>query len=135
MIKAYLVGIASLYEGEDIEIRYAIYEDKSPLSEDESLLSKEVISAHYKKPAVVGAVAFLRTLKALAKYMDQEVTIIVNDGALCEFIRGTGNTKDKDVQRLVREIQSELLKFGHVTIKDAGVDFKELEKWNEVLRA
>lgn len=128
MIKAYLAGIPSLYEGEDIEIRYAI-------CEDESLLSKEMIRAHYKKPAVVGAVAFQRILKALAKYMDQEVTIIVNDGALCEFIRGTGKTKDKDVQRLVRDIQSELAKFDNVLIKDAGVDFKELEKWNEVLRA
>ncbi len=128
MIKAYLAGITSLYEGEDIEIRYAIYED-------ESLVSKEMIRVHYKKPAVVGAVAFLRTLKALAKYMEHEVTIIVNDAALCEFIRGTGKTKDKDVQRLVREIQSELSKFDNVLIQDAGRDFKELEKWSEVLRA
>lgn len=135
MIKAYVAGIPSLYEGEDIEIRYAIFECKGPLSEDESLLSKEIISVHYKKPAVVGAVAFLRTLKPLAKFMDQEVTIIINDGALCEFIRGTGNTKDKDVQRLVRDIQSELVKFDNVSIKDAGVDFKALEKWNEVLKA
>lgn len=128
MIKAYLAGIPSLYEGEDIEIRYSIFVD-------ESLLSKEMIRAHYKKPAVVGAVAFQRVLKALAKYMDQEVTIIVNDAALCEFIRGTGKTKDKDVQRMVRDIQSELAKFDNVLIKDAGRDFKELEKWNEVLNA
>lgn len=128
MIKAYLAGIPSLYEGEDIEIRFAIYED-------ENLLSKEIISVHYKKPSVVGSVAFLRTLKAMGKYMNQEVTIIVNDAALCEFIRGTGNTKDKDVQRLVRDIQSELVKFGNVAIEDAGKDFKALEKWNEVLKA
>jgi hypothetical protein len=128
MIKAYLAGIPSLYEGEDIEIRYVIYED-------ESLLSKEMIKAHYKKPSVVGAVAFLRVLKALVKFMDQEITIIVNDGALCEFIRGTGKTKDKDVQRMVREIQSELGKFDNVLIKDAGRDFTELEKWNEILNA
>lgn len=128
MIKAYLAGIPSLYEGEDIEIRYSIFED-------ESLLSKEIIRVHYKKPAVVGAVAFQRVLKALGKYTDQEVTLIVNDGALCEFIRGTGKTKDKDVQRLVKDIQSELTKFDNVLIKNAGVDFKELEKWNAVLRA
>lgn len=128
MIKAYLAGIPSLYEGEDIEIRYSIYEE-------ESLLSKESIIAHYKKPSVVGAVAFLRVLKPLAKFKDKEIIIIINDAALCEFIRGTSKTKDTDVQRLVREIQSELTKFDQILIKDAGKDFKELEKWNEAIRA
>lgn len=128
MIKAYVAGIPSLYEGEDIEIRYAIYEE-------ENLLSKEMIRAHYKKPAVVGAVAFIRTLKALVKFVNEEVTIVVNDAALFAFIRGTGKTNDKDVQKLVREIQIELKKFDKLLIKDVGKDFKELEKWNEVLRA
>lgn len=128
MIKAYVAGISSLYEGEDIEIRYSIFED-------ENLLSKEMLIVQYKKPALVGAIAFQSVLKALMKFLNQEVIVVVNDAALCELIRGTGKTKDKDVQRLVREIQNELHKFGNILIKDAGVDFKELEKWNDVLRA
>lgn len=128
MIKAYVAGIINLYEGEDIELRYSIYED-------ESLLAKEFLVTKYKKPAVVGAVALHKLLKALEQFKDKEITIFMNEAALYEFIKGTGWTKNKDVQNIVGEIQYELSKFDQVVIKDVGKDHKELEKWNEVLQA
>ena len=126
MIKAYLAGISSLYEGEDIEVRYGIYEDQE-------LISKESVILEYKKPAIVGEVALLTLLKELEKFKKNEITIIVNDAALCEFIRGTSTTKNRDIQKLVKEIQKELSKFEKVNIKDISVNHRERADWNEVL--
>ena len=127
MIKAYLAGISSLYEGEDIEIRFCIYEDQE-------LLCKDSVIMEYKKPAIVGQVALITLLKELEKYMAKEIVIMVNDAALYEFIRGTSTTKNKDVLKMARETRKELIKFGNVAIKDVSVDHVELAKWNEVLQ-
>lgn len=127
MIKAYVSGIASPYEGEDIEVRYAIFEDST-------LIAKEFMFMNYRKPATVGAVALLRVLKVLEKYKQQEITFFLNEPALCEFLNGTGTTKNVDIQKLVREIDNELNKFEHVIFKDVSRSYKELEEWNEILR-
>ncbi|MBN7773300.1 reverse transcriptase-like protein [Clostridium aminobutyricum] len=127
MIKAYLAGISSLYEGEDIEVRYSIYEDQE-------LISKESLIMEYKKPAIVGEVALLTLLKKLEKFKGKEIAVTVNDAALCELIRGTSTTKNKDVQDMVKKVQKELSKFENVVIKNVSVNHIELAKWNEVLQ-
>jgi hypothetical protein len=127
MFKAYLVGISSLYEGEDIEVRYCIYEDQE-------LLCKESVLMEYKKPAIVPQVALMTLLKELEKYMDREIVIIINDAALYEIIRETSTTKNKDILRMARETREELGKFGDCVIKDVSNDHVELARWNEVLK-
>lgn len=127
MIKAYSVGISSLYEGEDIEVRYSIYEDQE-------LLRKQSVVMEYMKPAIVGQVALRTVLKELEKYKDEEVVIIVNDPALNELLRGTSTTKNKDVLSMARDTKEELTNFENVVVKDVSVDRVELAKWNEVLQ-
>ena len=127
MIKAYLAGISSQYEGEDIEVRYRIYEDQE-------LLCKESVMMEYKKPAVVGQVALVRLLKELEKYNGKEIVIIINDAALNEIIRGTSTTKNKDVLKMARDTREELIRFGNAVIKDVSGDRVELAKWNKVLQ-
>lgn len=127
MIKAYLVGISSQYEGEDIEVRYSIYEDQE-------LLRKESVMMEYRKPGIVGQVALMTLLKELEKYKGKEIVIIVNDAALCEIIRGTSTTKNKDVLNMAKNTREELTKFGNPVIKDVSVDRLELARWNEVLK-
>lgn len=127
MIKAYLLGISTLYEGEDIEVRYSIYEDQE-------LLGKQSIMMEYMKPAIVGQVALRTVLKELEKYRGKEIVILVNDPALNEIIRGTSTTKNKDVLQMARETKEELVKFGNTVIKDVSVDRVELARWNEVLQ-
>ncbi len=126
MIKAYVVGISSQYEGEDIEVRYCIYEY-------EELLCKESIFLEYKKPAIVGQVTLATLLEKLEKYKGKEIVVMVNDAALCEIIRGTSTTKNKDVLDMARETRAELAKFENLVIKDVSVDRVELARWNEVL--
>lgn len=127
MIKAYVVGISSLYEGEDIEVRYSIYEDQE-------LLCKKSVMMEYMKPAIVGQVALRTVLKELEKYRGKEIVIIVNDPALNEIIRGTSTTKNKDVQQMARETKGELANFENTVLQDVSVDRVELAKWNEVLK-
>lgn len=127
MIKAYLVGISSQFEGEDIEVRYRIYKDGE-------LISKESILMEYKKPAIVGQIALVRLLKELEKYINEEIVIIVNDPALCELIRGTSTTKNQVVLNMAKRTKEKLAKFNNYVIKDVTGDRIELEKWNEILQ-
>ena len=127
MIKAYLAGFPSLYEGEDIEVRYTIFEDQE-------LLLKESVVLEYVKPIIVGQVALIKLLIILERYTEEDIAIIVNDAALCELIRGTSTTKNKDVLQMARDIKKELAKFKKLNIKDVREDRVEFKKWNEVLQ-
>lgn len=128
MIKAYLVGISTQYENEDIQIRYRIYKDQE-------LICEKMILHGYTKPLVVSHVALLTLLKELKKYMECEIIIIINDAALNEQIRGTSTTKKPDVQKMAKKVREELNKFiNSVTIKDVSGNHAELVKWNDILQ-
>jgi len=126
MIRAYLAGISSEYEGEDIEVQYSIYDDQE-------LLCKKSVLIEYKKPAIVAQVAVETLLKELEKYSGKEIVIIVNDPALYEVVRGTSTTKNKDVIKMARKTKQKLAKFGNCFINDVSRDRVELAKWKEVL--
>ena len=127
MIKAYFVGISMDYEGEDIEVRYAIYED-------DQLLRKETFFKGYVKPVIVSQVALVTLLKDLKKHMGKEITVFMNDPALNEVLRGTSQTKNRDVIQMLRTTEKELSKFGgYITITDISTHSEELAKWNEIL--
>lgn len=127
MIKAYLTWISTQYEGEDIEIRYRIYED-------EELLCKESIFMGYRKPAVLGQVAIIKLLKELERYMDKEIVIIINDGSLYDVLMGTSATKKKDIKEMAIETRKEINKFENIVIENVSGDHVEMAKWNEILK-
>ncbi len=126
MIKAYLAGIASQYEGESIEVRYSVYEDQE-------LLFKESEMLEYRKPAIVGQIALITLLKKLKKYMDKEIVIIINDPVLYEVVRGTLTTNNRDILKMTDETRKEFDKLRNAVIKDISYNHVELKKWNEVL--
>lgn len=128
MIKAYVVGISTHYEGEDIEIRYSIFNDQE-------LLCNRSVFKGYKKPLVVSHVALLILLKELKKYKSNEIVILINDASLMEQISGISQTKKIDVLRMASKVKQELNKFGDaVIIKDVSKDSVKLREWNDVLR-
>ncbi|KDR95639.1 hypothetical protein SAMN02745945_01490 [Peptoclostridium litorale DSM 5388] len=128
MITAYLAGISSCFEGEDIEIRYSIYEN-------EDQVCRESIFKEYKKPAVVGLVALMDLLKELEKYEGRDITILINDAALNEQIRGTTTTKNGHVLKMAEKARAMIDEFkSPVTIRDTSGDSVEREQWNEVLK-
>lgn len=128
MINAYVVGITNHYEGEDIEVRYSIYDEQE-------LLSKRSFFKEYKKPLVVNHVALLTLLKDLKKHRGKEIVILINDASLDEQIKGTSQTKKIDVLKMASKLQDELNKFGGtVVIEDVSKNTIRLREWNERLR-
>lgn len=127
MITAYLVGITMFQEDEDIEVRFAIFED-------DKLISKKSIFEEYRKPLIVSQVALITVLKALEKYKGQEITIIINDEALNEQIRGTSTSKNGELIKMAGISRAKLRKFGDtIVVKNVSQDKEERERWNTIL--
>lgn len=127
MIKAYLTWISTAFEGEEAEIRYRIFKN-------EELLDKNSMMIDYVKPAIVGHVSTLALLKKLEAYRNQEIVIIINDGALYESVRGTSATKNKDVQMMSKKVRDAISKFDNVIMDNVSGDYTKLTKWNEILK-
>lgn len=127
MITAYVVGIKSYYEGEDIEIRFHGFKDQQ-------LLFKENFFKEYKKPLVVEHEALLDLLNRLEEFKEEEITVFINNTFLYEQIRGTSTIKNKDVLRMAIKVREKLKKFGNsIMVKDVSNDKEGLKKWKEIL--
>lgn len=127
MIKAYLTWISTFYEGEDIEIRYKVYKD-------EELIIEESNFEDYCKPALCGLVSMQKILKDLENYIDQEIVIVINDGALYEILNGTSETKKREVQDKGAQIRKIIEEFPNLEIENVNDDHVEMLKWNEILK-
>ncbi len=127
MIKAYVLGITTYYEGEDIEIKINIFKD------EESLL-KQSYFKQYRKPAVVEHIALLDTLKRLEQYKGEEITIVINNPSLYEQIKGTSTLKNEESLKMTGEVNKKLKEFGDsITIKNVSNDKVGLKEWKEIL--
>lgn len=128
MITAYLVGIPAYYEGEDIEIRYTVYKD-------EELICKKSIYEDYIKPAVVGIKAYIALLEEFQKIDGDEFTVIINDPALNELIRGTSTTKNGAVLKASSQMKRKVDKFNKkITVIDVSNRYEDIIKWDEELK-
>ncbi|MFA7660631.1 MAG: hypothetical protein WCX60_05485 [Anaerovoracaceae bacterium] len=126
MIKAYLVAYPMLYEGEDIEVRYSLFQDDIPIK-------KESIYLEYMKPAIVGLNSILTMLLKLEQYKEEEITIIINDASLYEIIRGCRTTKNGDVLKMASKLKKQLVKFKDLSFINVTKDKASLAKWKEIL--
>ena len=124
MIKAYLAAIPTLYEGEDIEFRYSVYED-------DVVLFKESVSLGYRKPAVVGQFSIITLLKRLAEYKKEEVIILINDGSLHEFINGTSGTRNIDMLKMARETRKHIDRYENLKIIDVSNNKSKRLEWKK----
>ncbi len=127
MIKAYVVGISTNQEGEEIEIRYSIFKDGENLAQVKKY-------QEYKKPFLVTHFAILALLKDLKKYPKEETEIIIFDPSLFEQLRGTSTSKNREALKLSAKIKEELEKFDYpVKIHDVTGKGQEKLEWNKVL--
>lgn len=127
MIKAYVVGISTHQEGEDIEVRYAIYRDGEMLAQKKKY-------QEYKKPFLVTHYAILALLKDLKKYPDEETQIIMYDSAVYELLKGTSTSKRKEALRMAAKVNRELEKLNYpIEVLDMTGNNKEILAWNKVL--
>ncbi|MBM7615671.1 hypothetical protein [Alkaliphilus hydrothermalis] len=125
MITAYLVGISTHYEGEDIEIRYRIYEN------DELVVEKSRLE-EYVKPAIVNHTALMILFREFDKKKEEQIIVYMNDPAINDQIRGVTQTKNRDVLKASRITREALNKSSNsIMIKDVSKDKEALERWNQ----
>ncbi|MDY0235411.1 MAG: hypothetical protein RBR71_05255 [Gudongella sp.] len=127
MIKAYLLGISTLYEGESIEVRYRVFDG-------EELIIKKNLMLGYKKPAFVGHIAMRKLLKELERYADRKIVIYINDGALFETINGTSGTKKVEILERAKETRKDLKKFTDLEIINIDGKHEMIQEWIEILK-
>ena len=127
MITAYLAGISNPFEGEDIEIRYCIYDDQE-------VICKKSILLDYQKPSIVGQVALIKLLNEMKEYRGKDIVVIVNDSTMNEIVKGTTTTKNADVQKIAVKSRQKFDRFKNIVIKDVSKNHEELVKWNEILK-
>ena len=126
MIKAYFVGISTQYEGEDIEIRYSVFNE-------EELIVKKKLFLDYQKPALVGHVGIITMLRDLEKYKKEEIIVYINDGSLYEAINATSGTKNREVLEKAKETRREIKRFDALEIVNITGDYKKTVEWDQVL--
>ena len=127
MITAYLVGIPAYYEGEDIEIRYSIHRG-------DEVICKKSFYQDFVKPAVVGLKAFIALLEELQNIEADQFTIIINDPALNELLRGTSTTKNGEVLKVSSLARRKLQRFTkEISIQDVSTDYSQIVKWDEAI--
>ena len=127
MIKAYLACISTLYEGEDIEIRYSIFQDGD-------LIKKKSYFKKYSKPALCGLVAMQELLKELEEFMEERIVVVVNDGALFEMLEGRSRTHKEEVQNLGKRVRKQLDIFSNIEIENVSGNQLEIQEWNNILK-
>ena len=124
-MKAYLAGISTYMENEEIEIRYRIY------SGDKLVVEKKEFQK-YRKPLVVSHFALISLLRELRKMSSEEVEIVIHDAALNEQIRGTSTTKNQDVLKAVSLVKKEMEKLtAKLTITDVTANFEAKTNWDQ----
>ena len=126
MMKAYLTAYPMLYEGEDIEVRYSLFQD-------DVLIKKESIYLEYVKPSVVGLNSVLTLLQKLEEYKEEEITITINDASLYELIKGSSTTRDGDILKMASRTKKQLIKFKRLSFVNVTKDKNALAKWTELL--
>lgn len=126
MIKVYSAAFPMFYEGEDIEVRYSLFQDDIPIQ-------KESIYLEYMKPAIVGLNSILTILLKLEEYKEEEITIIINDASLYEIIKGCSTTKNGDVLKMASKMKKQFVKFENLSFINVTKDKAVLLKWKEIL--
>ncbi len=126
MIKAYLAAFPMLYEGEDIEVRYVIYQD-------DVAIKKESLYIEYVKPTVVGLYSVLALLSKLDEFKEEEIEIMINDSALNEIIKGACTTKNGDVLKMASKVKKQMTKFTNLSFINVTKDKASLAKWKEII--
>ena len=105
MKKLYVEGLPSYHEMDEMVFKYVLYEDNE-------LLEAKTVYHDYRKPALTGLYAVILLMKEFPKLKNQEVEIIMNEGALLEQIKGTSTTRNRDILKVADLCRRQMSKFG-----------------------
>lgn len=80
------------------------------------------------------SISLRKLLKELEQYLEREITIVVNNTALNEQIKGTSTTQNKDVIKTASIVREKIKEFRNLIINDSSKDKVGLAKWNDILK-
>lgn len=127
MIRAYLVGTPSPYEGEDITVEFFIYKD-------DNLIMHKNIYMDYVKPAQVNHSGLERMLVEFRPYKEEEILVYINDTPLFEALNNTLQTKKlKDLILLGKKTQRSLSKFQNIQVINVATNPALQKEWLSVV--
>lgn len=128
MKQLYVEGIPSYHVEEEMYFKYVLYDG-------EDLVVTKDVYHEYRKPALVGLYSIILLMKEFPELKNEEVQVIVNEGALLEQIRGTSTTKNKDILKVAELCRKQLDKFGgKITLVSVAGKHEEMVKWESSLK-
>lgn len=132
MLKAYVYGESAFIEGEDLHVRYIIFDEEG------NTVLKDDTYIDYVKPYISDQAAILEMLSKMeVEGMNgAEIDIIINNAAVLELIRGTSTTKNKDAKNAAVNVVRKVGKLGITAeFTDVSGDYKEKCKWSEIIES
>lgn len=128
MLKIYLVGIPTYHESDEVTVKYVVY------NEENVELKRDTLFTSYKKPVLVGMYSLMLLLKEIKEFEKEDITVIVNDGALIEQVGRTTMTKNMDVLKVAELTRKHIRKFNpKLQLHSVAGNFEEMKDWEAKL--
>ncbi len=123
----YALGTPAYHEQDEMVFKYVVYDQ-------EKVVSEKTVYHEYRKPSIVGLYTILLLLKEIPEYKTEEVTIIVNDGAILEQIKGTTTTKNTDILKVAKLCRNNLRSYSStISIESVAGTYKGKLDWERKL--
>lgn len=76
----------------------------------------------------------IKLLKELEIYIDRQILVYINDGALFDTVNGTSGTKKLDILEKAKETRKQVEKFADLKIINVDGNHEMIQEWNEILK-
>lgn len=129
MISVYLESISTFIEGEDLVVKYAIYD------ENDALIKKDRVFLDSVKPLVADHSALFFVIDKLVPYKKQdEIVVFINNPSLFEQLNGTSTIQKKDSKNMTVNILRKLEKLRiSISVEDVSTSKEAIAEWNSKL--
>lgn len=129
MVSIYFESVPGFIEGEDILVKYAIYNE-----EDELIHSKQ-FSIDYVIPLISDHAALLAILKHLKKYNDEdEIVFFINNASLFAQLNGHSTIKKEKAIVYCDKIMASVSKLRPlISIEDVSPNHNAMLEWKKAL--
>lgn len=129
MISIYLESIPGFIEGEDVLVKYAIYNTDDELLQSKKFYIDSVI------PLVSDHAAFLAMFKHLKVYNDQdEIIFFINNASLFEQLHGHSTIQRKEAIEYCEKILLAIQKFKPLfSVENVSTDYHAVLEWKKSL--
>jgi len=129
MISIYLESVPGFIEGEDVLVKYAIY------NEDDSLIKSKKFYIDSVIPLISDHAAMLATFKQLKVYSDQdEIVFFINNASLFAQLNGHSTIQRPEAILYCDKLLLEVEKFKPlISVEDVSSEYHAVQEWKKAL--